>query len=458
MVESSTLQWRRWFGPMPGRREAHAIAWMALAMGVILCGASVVLGFEGRTFLGRPLGGDFVEFYTIGKILNQYAPARVYDLQLATSLQHTSLPSMPETQMLVFGQAPFIASLFRPFALLPFAWAYVAWLGFSAGLYGAGLALLFGTLRLNAENRTTGFLLALSSTPFLFETWIGGQMSVVVFFIWAMFFWCLENDRRVIAGFGAGFVLALCLFKPTLVALPALMLVVGRRWRVVGGFAAGTVAMALASVATVGLDGCRAWFGALAMNANIVAGNRAEKMAEAWHLAKYVDLLAFFHLLLPNQATVGTIVASSVAVVSVSWLGLAWWKSDGSDKLLWAATLCFTLVVNPYAPIYDAILVAAALALVAADRQLRQPRLGETELAGWLLLLYLVPWVTQSFAEFLHLQLLTVALAGFTIWLMETIRNPSGSHSKPRQEESTMIGPRQLRATGRFQVRSRVLP
>ncbi len=211
------------------------MAWMALGIGVILCAVAVLLGFDGRTFLGRPLGGDFVEFYTIGKILNNYAPARIYDLELAIGLQHSALPSMPQTQMLVFGQAPFIASLFRPFALLPYAWAYIAWLGFSAGLYMAGLALLFRTLRLSAEDRKTGFLLALSSTPFLFETWIGGQMSVVVFFIWVLFFWCLENNRR----FLAGFVLALCLFKPTLVALPALMLLVGRRWRVVFGLRVG---------------------------------------------------------------------------------------------------------------------------------------------------------------------------------------------------------------------------
>jgi len=424
---------------MPGRREAHSIAWVALAMGVVLCGISVVLGLEGRAFLGRPLGGDFVEFYTIGKILNQYAPARVYDLQLATSLQHASLPSMPETQMLIFAQAPFIAPLFRPFALLPYAWAYVVWLGFSAALYIAGLALLFRAVRLNAEDRKTGFLLALSSTPFLFETWIGGQMSVVVFFIWALFFWCLEDHRRVIAGFGAGFVLALCLFKPTLVALPALMLLVGRRWRVVGGFAAGAVAMGLLSVATVGFDGCRAWMAAMAMNPNLVP-----KPGEAWHLAKYLDMLAFLHLLVPHPAAL--VIFNSVAVIAVSWLGLAWWRSDGpmmdKDRRLWAVTLCFTLVVNPYAPIYDAILVAAALALVASDRQLRrEPGFSEITLPGWLLLLYLIPWVTQSFAEFLHLQLMTVALAGFAIWLIQTTRKRSVGHSKPRQEESSMTSP-----------------
>jgi hypothetical protein len=432
----------RWLGPMPRRREAHALAWMAIAIGVILCCVSVLLGLEGKTFLGRPLGGDFVEFYTIGKILNNDAPARIYDLRLATSLQHAALPGMPETQMLVFGQAPYVAPLFRPFALLPYAWAYVAWLVFSATLYIAALALLFRTMGLNPDDRKTGFLLALSSTPFLFETWIGGQMSVVVFAIWVAFFWCLENDRRVLAGF----VLALCLFKPTLVALPALMLVVGRRWRVVGGFAAGGIAMAMLSVATVGLDGCRAWFAALAMN-----GDRVAKTDEAWHEAKYVDMLAFFHLLLPNQATLAAVASIAVSVIAVGWLGWAWWRSDerAIDRRLWAATLCLTLVVNPYVPIYDAILVAIAVALVASDQK---------TVAGWLLALYLVPWVTQSFAEFLHLQLMTVALAGFGVWVMERAGKPSVSRFSPREEESTMTSPLKLGATGRFQVRSRGLP
>ncbi|MGB6943606.1 MAG: glycosyltransferase family 87 protein [Bryobacteraceae bacterium] len=423
-------RWRRWFGPMPGRREAHALAWMALAIGVLLCAVSVALGLAGRTFLGRPLGGDFVEFYSIGKILNTDAPARIYDLRLATGLQHATLPSMPDTQMLVFGQAPFIASLFRPFALLPYAWAYVAWLTFSAALYMAGLALLFRCLGLNAEDRKTGFLLALSSTPFLFETWIGGQMSVVAFFIWVLFFWCLERDW----GFLAGFVLALCLFKPTLVALPVLMLVLGRRWRVVGGFAGGGIAMAALSVATVGLDGCRAWFQALAMNGHVVA-----KAGEAWHEAKYMDLLAFFHLLLGNQAILGSVTTIFVALIAVSWLGLAWWRSDGArNRPLWAATLCFMLVASPYVPIYDAILIVIAVALVAASGQAT---------AGWLLALYLVPWVTQSFAEFLHLQLLTVALAGFGIYALQLAETTSVSYFKPRQEKGTMTGRRYSQAT-----------
>jgi len=65
--------------------------------------------------------------------------------------------------------------------------------------------------------------------------------------------------------------------------------------------------------------------------------------------------------------------------------------------------------------------------------------------AIWILLLYLIPWVTQSFAEFLHLQLMTLCVAGFGIWALrmsyrgiEIPRRTSVRHSKPRREESTM--------------------
>jgi hypothetical protein len=85
---------------------------------------------------------------------------------------------------------------------------------------------------------------------------------------------------------------------------------------------------------------------------------------------------------------------------------------------LWAATLCFTLVLNPYVPIYDSILAIIAVVLLASFQQAQ---------AGWVLLLYLVPWVTQSFAEFLHLQLITLVLAGMAICLMEGLTEPSGA-------------------------------
>jgi len=430
------MRWPKWLGPMPGRREAHVMAWMSLIAGVILCVVSVLLGFHGRTFMGRPLGGDFVEFYTVGKILNTYPAARIYDLALAVRLQHETLPTMAATQMLVFGQAPYIGWLFRPFALLPYAWAYVAWLGFTAALYGSGLAILFAALHLTPEDRKTGFLLALSWAPFLFETWIGGQMAGFVFFVWVLFFWLLQDDRPL----PAGLVLSLCLFKPTLLALPAAMLLIGRRWRALGGLAAGGAALALASFFTVGFQGLRAWAGMLAFGAQVAA-----RPGDAWHRAKSVDMSAFFHLLLGNNSTLISILLIVLGIAAVALLGQAWWRGNpGRENELWAATLGFTLVVNAYAPIYDTVLMVAAVALVVASGRWSQPN------AIWILLLYMVPWVTQAFAEFLHFQLFTLVLAGFAGWALRLVyarvratAAPQWSHPKTDQEESTI--PRHLR-------------
>lgn len=438
-MRGSGATWRRWLGPMPSHREARVMASLALALGAVLCVISLLLGLRGKAFLGRPLGGDFLQFYTVGKILNCFPPARIYDLQLAVHLQHSTVPSMPDSQMLFFANGPWIVDLFRPFALLSYAWAYAAWLGFSAGLYAAGLAILFRTVRLNAEDRKTGFLLALSSAPFLFETWIGGQISVLAFFVWVLFFWCLDNDRR----FLAGLVLALCLFRPTLVALPALMLIVGRRWRIVAGLAAGSIGVALWSLATVGLDGCRAWWSALTQYGALA------KTGEAWQRMKYVDILAFLHLLIPNPTLVNA-AAAAAAAITVTYLGLVWWKSEPrGEGVLWAATLCFTLIVSPYAPMYDAIVLVVALSLARSDRR---------NISGWLTLLYLVAWVTQSFAQYLHLQLLTLAIAAFGIWLLKAggVRI-NVSHFITREEKSTMTARLQPGATGRFQVCSKGL-
>jgi len=400
---------------MPGRGEARAMSLMAIAAAVIVCGISVFRGFHGQAFMGRPLGGDFVEFYAIGTILNNFDASRIYDLKLAVDLQHSILPSMAETQMLVYGHAPYIALLFKPFALLPYLWAYLAWLAFSAALYLTGITLLFRTTALPPEHRVIGFLLAVSFMPFIFETWIGGQLSVVIFFLWTLFL-CFRHQNRL---FLAGLAMALGIFKPTLVALPLAMLIIGRRWRIVQGFAAGAAAMAALSIQLVGVKGCRAWVDTLLFNGRVAAGP-----GEAWHLAKSVDMSSFFHLLLFNDSPLTGMVVVAAAIAGLVLLARAWWQwsscalPPASEDWLWAATLGLTLVVNSYAPIYDAILLVAAAALAAGAMKRGN---GEEQQAfrGWLLLLYMTAWITQPMAEFLHLQVYTLVLAGFSTWSLK---------------------------------------
>ena len=64
------------------------MSWMALVAAAVLCGLSIFYGFRGETFMGRPLGGDFVAFYVTGRILNEFQPSQIYDLDLEVKLQH----------------------------------------------------------------------------------------------------------------------------------------------------------------------------------------------------------------------------------------------------------------------------------------------------------------------------------------------------------------------------------
>jgi Glycosyltransferase family 87 len=406
---------------------------MSIAVALIVCALSVQRGFQGQTFMGRPLGGDFVQFYVVGKILNQSEPAPIYDLDLEVPLQHQAVPGTSKDQMLVFASAPYAALLYRPFALLSYPWAYVAWLAFSLALYAAAVILLLGSVELSDAQRKTGFLLGISSMPFLMESWIGGQISVLGFFAVALFVFCRARNRRFLAGLA----LALALFKPTLIVVPVLMLLCGRRWRMLSGVVTGAAGLALVSLGTVGVKGCWGWWNALEFYGRLATGPAA-----ALRRNKYVDLGSFFHLLLGNASTLAEVLAVVAVLAGLGILGAAWWQSSGwsaaSRDLLWAATLAGALVCNVYTPIYDTILVGPAVAL-AAGVMLNRGGKEKEAFGGWLVLLYMVPWLTQSFAEFLRFQPFTLILAGFAWWALGLAHGTSAGQEREEPAHSQEV-------------------
>jgi hypothetical protein len=392
-------------------------------MAVIVCSISLVRGFHGQTFMGRALGGDFVQFYVAGKILNEHPTQKLYDLDLEVDLQHKAVPEAAKDQMLVFASAPYVAQIYRPFALLPYTWAYVAWLAISFGLYIAGVVLLLRSAGLSGVIGNTALLLAISSMPFLMETWIGGQISVLAFVALAGFAFLRSRNQP----FVAGLILSLAFFKPTLIAIPVLMLAFGRRWKMLAGVMAGSVGLGLLSLETVGLDGCRRWVDTLTFYGRLATGS-----ASALHRSKYVDLGSFFHLALGNSSLVAEILSVVLFVAGLALLARTWWRSANwpshSRDLLWMATIAGALVLNVYSPIYDTILLTigvgmgakAVLETTGRDREVFQ---------GWMVLLYIVPWITQSFAEFLRFQPFTLVLAGFACWALRLAERTASSGS-----------------------------
>lgn len=400
----------RLFGPLPGSREARAISVMAIAAGLVLCGMSLYRGARGEKFFGRWLGGDFVEFYAAGKVLNDTQPARVYDLEFMNRVMHESVPAMDKGQMLPYLHGPYLGPLFQPFSALPYVWGYVAWLIFSLALYVFSLRLLKPE-GVNGTAAATGFLLAVSSPLYLFETWIGGQISVVALLIWALFFHFRSRGRE----FTAGVILAFVAYKPTLLIIPAGMLVIGRAWRTVAGLIAGGLAVVALSFATFGIEGCSAWLQVLRMRSVLTSQSNA-----MLRYTKSVDIYSFLRTL-TGMNSLSAVLSGIVVLTGLIYLGRGWWRSSSLSSrqldLLWSATLAWSLMFNGYTPIYDAILLVPAATLAYSGVRDASEDAKKT-FQWWLVLLYLAPWITQSGAEFLRVQLLTIVVTAFGWWTL----------------------------------------
>jgi hypothetical protein len=393
-----------------------------LGMSLALLAVSFATADGGRTVFGPNLGADYAQFYAAGTILNRGQPDQLYNFESQNRLYHETLPAAEAQESLPYVHPPFVAFAMRPLALLPYAWSFGAWLVISAGLYAAGLAL---TLKqapgLPPADRLIAVLLALSFEPFIMECWLGGQLSAFGFFSLAAAFSCWQTRRPFMAGLALG----LCLYKPTLLVLVIPLLMVAGRWRMFAGFIATGLGLVAVCLLTVGWHGCVDYVGILAGFARFTT----EGGGAVLPLPKYADLNSFFGLLLGHHPLVNRALLLAIAGAPLLLLAAAWWRvergGDDYHRLVWGSTLVWTLVVNVYVGIYDTVMAAAAALLAVAVCAVRDGggRLSlPAGLQALLVLLYVVPWVTQPLARWVGFQPYTLVLLALGAYLLARIR------------------------------------
>jgi hypothetical protein len=314
--------------------------------------------------------------------------------------------------------------------LLSYRWAYCSWLVFSMALYASGLWLLFKNPRC-AHYRRTAFLLALSAPMYTLETWIGGQLSIIGFSAVVLFIYCFEKRWSLLAGLALG----LAAYKPSWIVIPAVVMLLGGCWRMLAGLSISTAGVLLASISTAGVDGFRVWMERVRVFSLYATSNE-----EILRRTKYVDVNSFFSILLgPGSVARGiAALATTAAFLALAW---AWHRCrhrpHEAQRYLWAATLTSTLLINIYAPVYDTILLVPAAALIARSLS-GQNKAEQAALQLWLVVLWLVPWLTQSWADYARLQTLTIALAGFGYWALTLALAKSPARSQVVLEQVVM--------------------
>jgi hypothetical protein len=397
---------RRFLGPAPGLKEIAALCWGFFLICLIPFSVFFVNNLtRGDHSPGHVPEVDFIYFYGMGRMFNEYPSAQLYDYELQKKI---CIEIHPLTTR-AYGPnpySPFVGILFRPLARLAFLPAFFLWMAASLLLYVSGLALfarqLFGD---DAASRSLIFCLTLAFYPF-FWTITGGQIATIGFFALALAF--REEDRQ--RPFLSGLALSLCTYKPTLLVLVLPMLLITRRYRTLVGFAGGCTMLAGFITAVQGADIWSGYVGRLLSFGAAAGQTHSFKVLEY-----YVDLASFSALIPGGRSPLGASIIFGLAVLALIALVRVWWKSRGAGKpdatLVWATTLTWTLLLNLYVAIHDSMLIVlSVIATAALLKNVDNRRLH------WLftvlgILILASSWITIPLAHSSGFQSLTVLFA-----------------------------------------------
>ena len=300
------------------------------------------------------IGGDYLAFYTAGRILGAGDVGDLYDFERQWREQAPLLGDKAKAGFLPFVYPPFVAVPFVPLAHLPYRAAYVVYTLLMAA------AVIAGAMRLRAVlpalDRSGGWaVVAVFSFCPLAISVAGGQNTPLAFLCAASALAALVERRDVRAGLWLG----AWLFKPHF-ALPLIALtLVGRRFRALGGVAVVAAAYYVVALAIAGAAWPSWWWRTIARE--FVA---SEVSRNAGNLASWIG---FAQACCGTRPTAAAILGAGLAVATIVWLVWMWWtRSRERPAECMAAAVAGALLISPHTMWYDAGLAALPLAVVAA--------------------------------------------------------------------------------------------
>ncbi len=316
-----------------GRIRTIASIW-AIATGIFYW--YDILRDTGRTLTaaGRPLGDDFVNFWSGAHLAWSGRAADVYDWPAYHAFQVSVVG--PDLGAYNYSYSPILLLLSAPLAALPYlpglaAWVAVSWLAFWRALC---LAL----------PKRDAALLALA-TPAVFVNAYSGQNGC-----WTAALLggglCLLERRPAIAGALFG----LLIYKPHLGLLIPVALVAGRQWRALGCASVTAVLLIALSVTLVGPG---VWSDYL-HHADDLRRLAIEHGTGVWHRTISVFVLA--RNLGADVATAYATQALTGAMAAII-VALAWWR-DAPASVRYTLLVLGTFLATPYLQDYDMVVGA----------------------------------------------------------------------------------------------------
>ncbi len=345
------------------------------------------MAYGGVDPTGKPLGTDFVSFWTASQLALGGHPAAAYDPTQHEAAQQALFPGS-RPGYYAFFYPPVFLLLCLPLALLPYLASLIAWL--LAGLMG-----LLACVRLILPKPWP--VLPILASPAVFVNAGHGQNGFLSAACFGSAMIMLERRPFV-----AGLCLGVLSFKPHLLLAAPIMLLAARRWAVI----AGTV------VAVLGLMGMSwlllgtgAWAGFLQVSP-LARAVLEEGLVEPWKMQSAFAAVRLLHggVALAYSAQVG------VAAVVLLLLGRCAARRPGAAPE-GALLVAGGLLCTPFLLDYDLACLLLPIAWVTAEAQ-------RTDWWPWeklaLLAAYMLPLVSRPLAE-AGVPIATAVLAGLLL-------------------------------------------
>ena len=322
---------------------------------LLLAGYAALLGFLFVTAtgpldrLGRPLGTDFANVWTAGRLVLEGRPETAFDPDLHRPYEQ-SLLGMGEELFYGWHYPPMFLAVAALLALLPYKLALLAWLGATFALYVAAIRTILAGARLE----TSMVVLAAAAYPAVFANITHGHNGCLSAALFGGGLAVLKSRPLL-----AGVLLGLLAYKPQYGVLIPFALAVGGHWRVIGAAAATVLGTVLISIDLFGID---SWL-AFIEHSGYTRQTILENGAAGWF--KLQGVFPAVRMLGGGVALAYTAQAIVIeaSIVFVIWL----WRSEAPAPLKSAGLILATMLATPYAFNYDTVMLGAAIAFIAAD-------------------------------------------------------------------------------------------
>lgn len=202
---------------------------------------------------GRVIGGDFIAFYTAGKIA-RFDLSNLYDFRTQKETRKNILKHAADSFQgeLPFVYPPLVAWIFSWFTFFNFDTAFYLWVTLSIVISLFSLLILSYYLGIFTIKSSVFILLGVFGfIPYFIDCLAGGQLATIGILIYSLLFFLLQEKKDFIAGL----VLSLGYYKPPLFFFFAIVVIMFRGKQFFFGCLTGGIILTALSISYTGFLG-----------------------------------------------------------------------------------------------------------------------------------------------------------------------------------------------------------